>query len=213
MHLTVNTGASRPQALGRLRQERKQIALRKPVERQALCEQGLLLERPLLLPGTQAGERSFVDGVRARGDGGRYDRPRTEALRQRERSIPLRGVPQLVSSCRRGCVHRCACVSGEHSQTKGAAGPLAQQPLRLHLGFRCPECANEMEGPEAVVCLKCGYNTLTRQRIETRKTVDRAKGLLMTGSSDFHGPEHSFGGFRAFEFHGLEPNLGPIGQG
>ena len=40
-----------------------------------------------------------------------------------------------------------------------------------------------------------------------------AKGLLMTGSSDFHGPEHSFGGFRRFDFHGLEPNLGPIGQG
>jgi predicted metal-dependent phosphoesterase TrpH len=39
------------------------------------------------------------------------------------------------------------------------------------------------------------------------------KGLLMTGSSDFHGPEHSFGGFQRFELHGLEPNLGPIGEG
>ena len=39
-----------------------------------------------------------------------------------------------------------------------------------------------------------------------------AKGLLMTGSTDFHGPEHNFGRFRGFEFHGLEPNLGPIGE-
>ncbi len=34
---------------------------------------------------------------------------------------------------------------------------------------RCPECANEMEGPEAVICLKCGYNTRTRSRVVTRK--------------------------------------------
>lgn len=37
-------------------------------------------------------------------------------------------------------------------------------------------------------------------------------GLLVTGSADFHGPNHPhFGRFRAFELHGLEPNLGPIG--
>ena len=35
----------------------------------------------------------------------------------------------------------------------------------------------------------------------------------MTGSTDFHGPDHErFGRFRGFELHGLEPNLGPIGQ-
>jgi predicted metal-dependent phosphoesterase TrpH len=39
-----------------------------------------------------------------------------------------------------------------------------------------------------------------------------ARGLLTTGSADFHGPEHErFNTFRAFELHGLEPNLGPIG--
>jgi predicted metal-dependent phosphoesterase TrpH len=37
-------------------------------------------------------------------------------------------------------------------------------------------------------------------------------GLLTTGSADFHGPQHErFNAFRAFELHGLEPDLGPIG--
>jgi 3',5'-nucleoside bisphosphate phosphatase len=39
-------------------------------------------------------------------------------------------------------------------------------------------------------------------------------GLLTTGSADFHGPGHErFNAFGAFELYGLEPNLGPIGQG
>jgi predicted metal-dependent phosphoesterase TrpH len=38
------------------------------------------------------------------------------------------------------------------------------------------------------------------------------RGLLMTGSADFHSVEHNrFDGFRAFDFYGLEPELGPIG--
>jgi predicted metal-dependent phosphoesterase TrpH len=37
------------------------------------------------------------------------------------------------------------------------------------------------------------------------------RGLLTTGSADFHGPGHPiFSRFRAFELHGLEPRLGPI---
>jgi adenylyl-sulfate kinase len=39
-------------------------------------------------------------------------------------------------------------------------------------------------------------------------------GLLATGSSDYHGPEHRlFSRFRAFDLHGREPNLGPIPHG
>lgn len=39
----------------------------------------------------------------------------------------------------------------------------------------------------------------------------RAHGLLTTGSSDFHGPEHpEFHAFRAFDLCGLEPQLGPL---
>jgi 3',5'-nucleoside bisphosphate phosphatase len=38
-----------------------------------------------------------------------------------------------------------------------------------------------------------------------------ARGMLTTGSADFHGPEHPhFHAFRDFELHGLEPDLGPI---
>ena len=36
-------------------------------------------------------------------------------------------------------------------------------------------------------------------------------GLLSTGSSDFHGPDHQrFSSFRAFRTYGREPVLGPI---
>ena len=39
-------------------------------------------------------------------------------------------------------------------------------------------------------------------------------GLLRTGSSDYHGPDHKlFSSFRAFDLHGREPNLGPIAHG
>jgi hypothetical protein len=48
-------------------------------------------------------------------------------------------------------------------------------------------------------------------RFLVRECADR--GLLTTGSSDFHGPEHhTFSRFRAFDLHGLEPNLGPIAE-
>jgi predicted metal-dependent phosphoesterase TrpH len=40
----------------------------------------------------------------------------------------------------------------------------------------------------------------------------RERGLLTTGSADFHGPLHErFNAFRAFDLYDLEPNLGPIG--
>ena len=42
----------------------------------------------------------------------------------------------------------------------------------------------------------------------------RERGLLATGSADFHGPEHDrFSRFGAFSLYGLEPVLGPIGAG
>ena len=41
-----------------------------------------------------------------------------------------------------------------------------------------------------------------------------ARGLLTTGSADFHGPDHPrFNAFRAFELHGLTPDLGLIRSG
>jgi len=40
----------------------------------------------------------------------------------------------------------------------------------LETGVRCPHCAQEM-GEKDVVCLNCGYNTQTRSRSETKRTV------------------------------------------
>jgi 3',5'-nucleoside bisphosphate phosphatase len=51
---------------------------------------------------------------------------------------------------------------------------------------------------------------------QTRLLADRCEelGMLATGSSDYHGPDHRlFSRFRAFELHGREPNLGPIAHG
>ena len=39
----------------------------------------------------------------------------------------------------------------------------------------------------------------------------RGRGLLATGSADFHGPGHDrFDRFGAFSLYGMEPVLGPI---
>jgi DNA-directed RNA polymerase subunit RPC12/RpoP len=40
-----------------------------------------------------------------------------------------------------------------------------------HLSARCPECAADME-EGGIICLKCGYNTMTRIRASLTKTVD-----------------------------------------
>ncbi|MDQ6776641.1 MAG: PHP domain-containing protein [Actinomycetota bacterium] len=53
----------------------------------------------------------------------------------------------------------------------------------------------------------------THTRIQTNLLVDRCAelGLLSSGSSDFHGPDHrAFSRFRAFSTFGRTPNLGPI---
>jgi predicted metal-dependent phosphoesterase TrpH len=57
---------------------------------------------------------------------------------------------------------------------------------------------------------------VTHTEPQTRLVADHCarRGLLTTGSADFHGPDHPrFNAFRAFELHGLEPNLGPIRSG
>jgi hypothetical protein len=41
---------------------------------------------------------------------------------------------------------------------------------------RCPNCANEMEDEEAIICLTCGYNTRTRELAKTVKTYDNTAG-------------------------------------
>lgn len=56
------------------------------------------------------------------------------------------------------------------------------------------------------------YVTHTRAQTELLARTCAERGLLSTGSADFHGPEHPhFHAFGAFETYGLEPELGPIG--
>ena len=53
----------------------------------------------------------------------------------------------------------------------------------------------------------------THDEAQTRLLVDEAarRGLLTTGSSDFHGPRHhTFSTFRTFSLYGMAPTLGPI---
>jgi hypothetical protein len=85
-------------------------------------------------------------------------------------------------------------IKAAKGQGKEAAAPsMARQPLwgaededqnpygvtALDLAPRCPHCAKEMLSAEAVVCVYCGYNTLTRRVGETRKVV------ALTGSEHF----------------------------
>jgi DNA-directed RNA polymerase subunit RPC12/RpoP len=37
---------------------------------------------------------------------------------------------------------------------------------------RCPNCANEMDPPDAKICLTCGYDTMARVLHETRRVED-----------------------------------------
>lgn len=55
------------------------------------------------------------------------------------------------------------------------------------------------------------YPSYTREQVDLLCELAAELGILSTGSSDFHGSSHkTFAGFRAFELHGHEPNLGPL---
>jgi predicted metal-dependent phosphoesterase TrpH len=55
------------------------------------------------------------------------------------------------------------------------------------------------------------YVTHTEEQTRLLHDAAARRGLLTTGSTDFHGPGHErFDRFLGFELYGLEPNLGPI---
>ena len=55
------------------------------------------------------------------------------------------------------------------------------------------------------------YATHDEEQTRTLHAAVTERGLLATGSADFHGPQHDkFSRFGAFELYGLEPRLGPI---
>ncbi len=59
--------------------------------------------------------------------------------------------------------------------------------------------------------VECFYPTHGEEQATLLADQCAALGLLSTGSSDYHGPEHrQFNRFRAFSTYGREPVLGPI---
>jgi 3',5'-nucleoside bisphosphate phosphatase len=59
--------------------------------------------------------------------------------------------------------------------------------------------------------VECFYVTHDAEQTALLTTRCEELGLLSTGSSDFHGPQHALmSRFRAFSTYGLEPRLGPI---
>lgn len=61
--------------------------------------------------------------------------------------------------------------------------------------------------------VECFYATHTREQVQGLVAHCETHELLITGSADFHGPDHRrFNRFRAFKTYGFEPRLGPIGR-
>jgi hypothetical protein len=60
--------------------------------------------------------------------------------------------------------------------------------------------------------VECFYPEHSREQAQLLHDACEARGLLSTGSPDFHGPDHEhFHSFRAFELFGRAARLGPIG--
>ena len=67
--------------------------------------------------------------------------------------------------------------------------------------------AQGLDGVEAF------YVTHTEEQTRHLHALATDLGLITTGSTDFHGPEHSrFNRFRGFALHGLEPHLGALAR-
>jgi predicted metal-dependent phosphoesterase TrpH len=62
--------------------------------------------------------------------------------------------------------------------------------------------------------VECFYPQHSREQAQLLHDACEARGLLSTGSADFHGPGHEhFHSFRAFKLFGRAARLGPIGAG
>jgi hypothetical protein len=64
-------------------------------------------------------------------------------------------------------------------EEEGGAKPNPYDVTTTSLAPRCPFCANELKSDDAVICLTCGYNTVTRVKGRTRKVRD-VTGLDLT---------------------------------
>ncbi|MSU78149.1 MAG: hypothetical protein EXS16_08640 [Gemmataceae bacterium] len=61
---------------------------------------------------------------------------------------------------------------------------------------RCPDCAGELESATSIICLYCGYNSLTRERGQTKKV----KSITASKQLAYLGPAI---GAAAFVFSGI----------
>jgi predicted Zn finger-like uncharacterized protein len=57
-----------------------------------------------------------------------------------------------------------------HAEEEDGANPYGV--TKLDMTPRCPHCAKDMESADAIICLNCGYNTLTRESTTTKKTIE-----------------------------------------
>jgi len=56
------------------------------------------------------------------------------------------------------------------SEEEDASKPYGVEEISV--APRCPHCAYEMDPPDAVICLHCGYNMTKRRRVESRKVYE-----------------------------------------
>jgi DNA-directed RNA polymerase subunit RPC12/RpoP len=57
------------------------------------------------------------------------------------------------------------------AEVEAATDDAAYGVGRIDTAPRCPHCAKEMLSADAIICVHCGYNTLTRVHGETKKTI------------------------------------------
>lgn len=63
-------------------------------------------------------------------------------------------------------------AAGKSNEPQPGEGVDPYGLTEISLAARCPNCAAEMESEESVICLKCGYNTQTRQLGKLIKAID-----------------------------------------
>jgi DNA-directed RNA polymerase subunit RPC12/RpoP len=66
--------------------------------------------------------------------------------------------------------------STDDDDDDGGGNPYSVSTDASHGVARCPECANEMESPDAIICLHCGYDTVTRERHAMKKLEEITDG-------------------------------------
>jgi predicted metal-dependent phosphoesterase TrpH len=125
------------------------------------------------------------------------------------------GIAYLIDG-RPAFVPRAAPSVSESIDAIHAAGGVAVWAHPFWHGERPADVLATIERFQAVGLdgVECFYKTHSRKQAEL--VADRCAdlGLLITGSSDFHGPAHrEFSRFRAFSTYGRAPVLGPIARG